>query len=226
MTLEGTIGLRRMNRFQGGEKMKRAFNYVLLVLLAALVTACGTVSTSGDYVLESGQTVSGDLVITSGDAILEQGSRVTGNVFMTSGDLFVDGEVGGDILLTSGDVELGPNADVHGDIKGTSGSVKRADGAQVGGTVSTRQSSISVGFPLVSRYVLLCCFLPLMVLVVIIVLILAFARRGPAPAAPVQPPQPADDPSQKLRQLQAMLDEGLITQEEYETKRAEIIANM
>jgi hypothetical protein len=134
--------------------------------------------------------------------------------------------VEGDILLTSGDIELGPNANVHGDIKGTSGRVTRADGARVGGQVSTSQTSFSVGFPLFARYLLLCCLLPLVVLVGIILLIVVSVRRRPAPVAPVQPPAAADDPSQKLRQLQAMLDEGLITAEEFEAKRAEILANM
>jgi hypothetical protein len=45
----------------------------------------------------------------------------------------------------------------------------------------------------------------------------------PAPAAP---PAAAADAAARLRQLQSMLDEGLITQEEYETKRAEIIEKM
>lgn len=206
--------------------MKRSIRFVLLTLIAVLLAACGTVSTSGDYTLESGETVRGDLAITSGNATLEQGSRVTGNVLMTSGDLFVDGEVGGDILFTSGDIELGPNANVHGDIKGTSGRVQRADGARVGGQVSTRQSSFSVGFPLFSRFLLCCCVLPPLAIVLFVVLIVAFARRRPAPAAPVPAPAAADEPSQKLRQLQSMLDDGLITDEEYEAKRAEIIANV
>lgn len=226
MVTEQPIGLGRIHSVQGGETMKRSIRFVLLVLIAGLVAACGTISTHGDYTLESGQTVRGDLMITSGNATLEEGSRVTGNVFMTSGDLYADGEVDGDILLTSGDIELGPNAYVHGDVKGTSGRVTQADGARVGGQVSTRQSSFSVGFPLFSRFLLLCCLLPLVVIVAIIVLIVALVRRRPAPAAPVQPPAAADDPSQKLRQLKAMLDDGLIAEEEYEAKRAEILANM
>jgi cytoskeletal protein CcmA (bactofilin family) len=199
--------------------MKRTATLVFLVLIVGLVTACGTVSTSGDYTLESGETVRGDLLITSGNATLEQDSRVTGNVVITSGNLYADGEVEGDILLTSGNVELGPNANVHGDIKGTSGRITRADGA--------RESNFDVGFPFFAPIFLLCCLLPLAVLVLFLILIIiAFARRRPAPAAPVQPAAPADEPSQKLRQLKGMLDDGLITEEEYEAKRAEILGNM
>ena len=212
--------------------MKRTATLVFLVLIVGLVTACGTVSTSGDYTLESGETVRGDLLITSGNATLEQDSRVTGNVVITSGNLYADGEVEGDILLTSGNVELGPNANVHGDIKGTSGRITRADGARVGGTVSTSESNFDVGFPFFAPIFLLCCLLPLAVLVLFLILIIiAFARRRPAAAAPVQPAPvqpaaPADEPSQKLRQLKALLDDGLITEEEYEAKRAEILGNM
>jgi hypothetical protein len=93
--------------------------------------------------------------------------------------------------------------------------------------VSTSESSFDVGFPFFARFLLLCFLLPLAVLALFLVLIIiAFARRRPAPAAPVQPAAPADEPSQKLRQLKALLDDGLITEEEYEAKRAEILANM
>jgi hypothetical protein len=170
--------------------------------------------------------VRGDLVITSGNATLEEGSRVTGDVVMMSGNLYADGEVDGDILITSGNIELGPNANVHGDIKGTSGNVTRADGARVGGQVSTSQSGFSVGYSFFARFLLCCCVLPPLAIVLFFVLIVAVLRRRPAPATPFPAPAEADEPSQKLRQLKAMLDDDLITEEEYEAKRAEILANM
>ena len=206
--------------------MRRSMLAVLLLLVAGLLAACATVSTSGNYTLESGETVQGDLIITSGNATLEAGSRVTGNVIATSGNLFVDGLVEGDILITSGNTELGPNAVVHGDVRATSGRVARAPGARVDGDISTNVSGFSVGFPFFSRFFFLCCLLPLGALFLILVLIIAVARRGPAPAVQAPPPAPVDDPAQTLRQLKELLDDGLISEEEYEAKRAEIIASM
>lgn len=43
----------------------------------------------------------------------------------------------------------------------------------------------------------------------------------PAPAAP-----PAQDPVAKLTQLKSMLDAGLITEEEFASKKAEVLASM
>jgi hypothetical protein len=43
-----------------------------------------------------------------------------------------------------------------------------------------------------------------------------------APTAPA-PPDTGSDPAVRLRKLQELLDAGLLTQDEYETKRAEII---
>jgi hypothetical protein len=44
---------------------------------------------------------------------------------------------------------------------------------------------------------------------------------APAPAAP-----PADDPTTRLRKLKALLDEGLISEEEFGAKRAAILDSM
>jgi hypothetical protein len=43
----------------------------------------------------------------------------------------------------------------------------------------------------------------------------------PAPAS-----APSEDPKQKLTQLKEMHDEGLITEAEYESKKAEILADI
>ena len=48
------------------------------------------------------------------------------------------------------------------------------------------------------------------------------------PLAPTQAtgPQPADDPLQKMMQLKGMLDAGLITESEYNTKKADLLSRM
>ena len=49
-----------------------------------------------------------------------------------------------------------------------------------------------------------------------------------SPLAPTQAtgPQPADDPLQKMMQLKGMLDAGLITESEYNTKKADLLSRM
>lgn len=219
--------------------MKRTLTLVLLALFALLASGCATVSTSGNYLLESGKTLRGDLMITSGQATLEEGSRVTGSVIMTSGVLNANGEIDGDIVLTSGRVNLGPEAIVHGDIRGTSGNVSQAEGARVEGRVSTNVSSFNIGRGFFARLFAICCVLPLFIAGVLIVLVVLLTRRRPAaepassaliqsetPAAPAPAPAASEDAKQKLTQLKEMLDEGLITEAEYEAKKAEILSGM
>lgn len=213
---------------------KKTLKITYLMIIGALLllaTGCATVSTSGGYTLESGRTLRGNLVITSGVATLEEGSRVTGNVLMTSGNLQVDGEIDGDIVMFSGNISLGPEAIVHGDIRGTSGTVQPAEGAQVLGQISTNQSAFRIGWGIFASLFALFCILPLVLIGGLILLVVA-VRRGrrtsqpPVPAAQPQVPTPSEDPAQKLKQLKQMLDDGLIAEADYETKKAEILAAM
>lgn len=50
--------------------------------------------------------------------------------------------------------------------------------------------------------------------------------RPGAPTESAQAPAESEDPTQKLSQLKEMLDEGLITEAEYEAKKAEILTGM
>jgi hypothetical protein len=53
------------------------------------------------------------------------------------------------------------------------------------------------------------------------------AQRVIVQQAPVQTPQaPVEDPVQKLKQLKDMLDASLISQEEYDSKKADILSRM
>lgn len=202
--------------------MKPKLPLILIILFSCLASGCATVSTSGDFILKNRQTLRGNLVITSGNAILEEETRVTGSVIMTSGDLLVNGEIEGSIYLFSGDVTLGPEAVVHGDIRGTSGDVKKIEGAQVLGQISKNATSFSISRGIIPGFIVLLCIIPLAVLVVFMALGAAIMRRKPL-AVP-QEQVTTDDVTQKLRQLKGMLDEGLITETDYEAKKNELLS--
>ncbi|MGE5221875.1 MAG: hypothetical protein ACM3PY_05535 [Omnitrophica WOR_2 bacterium] len=91
----------------------------------------------GNYQLQSGQTLEGNLWVFGGTANLEQGSAVTGNVILMGGNLNSDGNVNGSITSTGGSVDLGDHAIVHGNIRLIGGSLSRASGARVEGQVTT-----------------------------------------------------------------------------------------
>ena len=124
--------------------MKRTITLVLLTLLALLASGCADkVVSSGEFTLQSGETLNGDLEIKSGNVTLEEGSRVTCDVIMKSGKLHANGEIDGDIVMSSGDLYLGPKAIVHGDIENTSGNIHRAEGSRIEREGGTSTESIA-----------------------------------------------------------------------------------
>lgn len=205
--------------------MKRAMTIFVLMLFATLASGCGSMSTSGDYTLGSGQTLRGDFLITEGVATLKEGSRVTGNVILTSGELRLetDAIVGGSVVMFSGDVYLAPGSVVRGNVIRTSGDIHQEEGALIQGQVSSNIAGFIASY--IVRLISLYCVLPLVFLGVVIGVAVYLVRRRRGQRL-VEAPAPSGEPTQKLRQLKAMLDEGLITEEEYEAKKAEILSGM
>ena len=208
--------------------MRHPITLIVLTLSVLLVAGCsGRVVTSGDYTLEGGKTLDGDLTIFSGDATLEEGSEVSGDIFMTSGNLDANGEVNGDIFLTSGNVDLGPKAVVHGDILATSGNLHRAEGSRVEGEVAMEATSFPIGSGVIVGLLGSVCAVPLFFFAMLIALIVIFARRRPASMTETATTAAATTaPAQKLGQLQEMLRSGLITEADFENKKAEILSSM
>ena len=204
--------------------MKRLYLIILLAVITFSEAACATVSTSGDYTLQHGKTLRGNLVVTSGNATLEEASRVTGDAFITSGNLEVNGEVDGNILVTSGNISLGPEAIVKGNITATSGNINQAEGAQVKGEIAANQSTFTIGGRFFARLFGLFCLFPLLMIGGLIFLLVALTRRKPTAVS--EKSVPSETAIQKLKELKQMLAEDLITEAEYEAKKAEILADM
>ena len=211
--------------------MNRKLTTFILLLAALFLSGCITTSFSGNYVLRSGQTLHGDLFVTSGSVTLEENSRVTGWIFLTSGELHIgkNTQVGGDVVLTSGDLYLESGAVVHGDVilSSSESKVDQAPESTVKGNVST--NIIPFVIALVTKNLLLYCVLPLVILVAVILglgVLLGRGSRRKTQIAPAAAPQETEDTKQKLQKLKAMLDEGLITETDFETKKAEILSKL
>lgn len=259
--------------------MNRKWRILIFVLVALTLTGCMTASFSGNYVVNAGTTLQGDLFVTSGNVMLEDNSKVTGTILLTSGTLRIgrNAQVGGNVVLTSGDVYMDAGSEVHGDVILSSQDiyVNQAPGSRVDGQITTNIAPYAIG--LVVRGVLLFCVLPIAIIIVVFLLLGVWLGRitkrapqvqtlqaasvpvpaetpvpvethvpaeMPAPAeasdearsltslaqtpVPVQAPAPplVDDTRQKLQQLKSLLDEGLITQTDYEAKKADILSRM
>ena len=212
--------------------MNRKFTiFIIMVLTALVLTSCLSASFSGNYVLSAGKTLRGNLFVTSGSVTLEENSRVTGTVMLTSGELHIgkNAQVGGDVVLTSGDLYLEPGSVVHGDVILSSSDigVHQSPGAVIEGNTTSDIAPFAI--TLATKGFLLYCVLPIAVIIVIILgLGTWLGRRSKKGVKVVQAPATAvtEDTQTKLQSLKNMLDQGLITQTDYETKKAEILSEM
>jgi hypothetical protein len=137
--------------------MKKLNTLVLTVLVLVLALplmafssgfADGRVVLGGEFVLESGDTLDGDLAIIGGIATIMADSTVTGSVFLVGGNLVVDGTISGDLAVVGGNARLGPAAVVGGDLLTFGGNVNRNGGTVMGDTISGEQ----LNFPLSTQF--------------------------------------------------------------------------
>lgn len=88
-----------------------------------------------DFTLNSGRTISGDLVLLGGSLTMQEDSLVTGQVVVFGGDANIFGHVQGDLVVVGGSLQLDDAAVVDGDLVVPTGLVDIAQGALVGGTI-------------------------------------------------------------------------------------------
>jgi hypothetical protein len=90
-----------------------------------------------NYVLASGQTLRGNLLVVGGNATLESGAQVAGDVAILGGTLNDNGTITGNIATLGGTVFLNADAVVQGDIALMGGTLHRDSGARVDGKVTS-----------------------------------------------------------------------------------------
>jgi hypothetical protein len=161
--------------------MKRVFMLALVCFLALVSAGCRVV-TSDNYILRSGETLSGDLTVSGGDATLEQGSRVTGSLFVTGGLADANGQIDGDVLVTGGDLNFGPSSVVLGVVQKTGGDVRIAAGAKV---QSGESSGVQNPARLIRNLTGASILIPILLVVVVVILLTSRTTRRAAPQTAV-----------------------------------------
>jgi predicted small secreted protein len=211
--------------------MKHKFVVIILVLTSILLSGCTSASFSGNYVLEQGKTLRGNLFVTSGSVTMQENSRVTGTIMLTSGELRIgkNAQVGGDVVLTSGEVYMAEGSVIHGDLILSSSdiAVHQAQGATIEGNTTTDIAPFAIG--LLTKGFLLYCVLPIVLLIAILLGLGTWLGRQSKKRAEVVPATATAggaDAKTKLENLKKMLDEGLISKDDYETKKADILSKM
>ncbi len=119
--------------------------YVVLAVLLLLLAFVGSAQADdggegqfvfgGNYVLEAGKDLYGDLVVMGGTARTEKGSTVHGNVVIMGGTAAIAGTVTGDVTILGGSVHFYSTALVKGEVTTFGGSISRDEGARVEGEV-------------------------------------------------------------------------------------------
>ncbi|MBI1794563.1 MAG: hypothetical protein HYR70_10270 [Chloroflexi bacterium] len=128
---------------------------ILLVLLLLPVRSAyawngnldGRVVVGQSFVLKSGETLDGDLVMIGGEAAIENNAIVKGNVVIIGGSLTLDGQVTGDVVVVGGLADLGEKSQLSGDMITVGGSLQRAEGAQIGCNVVTNFPAPTIQIP-------------------------------------------------------------------------------
>lgn len=99
---------------------------LLQVLIWMLSTRlCGQIAGGNNYTLGSEQKVWGNLYILAQNAILENGSTVDRSVVMLCCNLTVNGTVGGNVFLMTGNLRLDSRAEVSGTASVLSGNLSQ-----------------------------------------------------------------------------------------------------
>jgi cytoskeletal protein CcmA (bactofilin family) len=215
--------------------MKHRLTITIILLGALLLTGCMSASFSGNYVVQSGDTLRGNLFVTSGSVMLEEGSKVTGTIILTSGALHIgpNAEVGGDVVLTSGALYMAEGAVVKGDVILSSEDIEiqQDPGSTIEGVITYNIVPFAVTF--IAKGIFLFCVLPLVLLITLILLLgiwlgRSSKKRSQVVKAQATTPAPAmtEDAQSKLQQLKSLLDQGLISEADYEAKKADILAKM
>ena len=237
------------NHYLGSKEKKMNHKRTIIVLLlgALFLTGCMSASFSGNYVVQAGDTLRGNLFVTSGSVLLEEDSRVTGNVILTSGALHIgpNADVGGDVVLTSGALYMAEGSVVKGDVILASEDiqVQQDPGSTIEGVITYNIVPFATTF--IAKGIFLFCVLPIVLLIVLFLLLGMLLGRSskkkaevveaqaPAPAqvaepvaAPQAAPVAAEDAQARLQQLKSLLDQGLISEADYEAKKADILAKM
>ena len=83
-----------------------------VAVFSLITSACGKIVGDRNYTLAEGSIISGTLFLLSNNALLEKGTTV-------------DGDIKGDIVLITGNLQLDRSADVSGEVHVMSGNVSR-----------------------------------------------------------------------------------------------------
>ena len=91
----------------------------------------------GQYTLDEGEYLDGNLVVMGGIATLEESSTVAGDVLLLGGTVRASGEIDGEVFIIGGLLDLSETALVRGDVNAIGGHVEYENRESVEGEINT-----------------------------------------------------------------------------------------
>ena len=137
----------------------KLFTLVLLLAILFLPTSAvyargaaselldGRVIFCDNFTLESGDTLTGDLVVLGGNVTIEEDATIEGDTVVVGGNVSLDGMVRGDVVIIGGSTSMGETSLVKGDLVSIGGSLTRAPGSEVEGDVISNIPAPSIEIP-------------------------------------------------------------------------------
>ena len=127
------------------EAMKKLLTALLIVMLALAAGATTAFAGGladrtiwgGNNVIQSGQTVNGDLTIFGGNTTIEDGATITGDMTVMGGNVTLNGTVEGNVVTFGGSLDLTSTSVIEGNLVRTGGSVSTEEGYEVQGSETT-----------------------------------------------------------------------------------------
>ncbi len=130
--------------------MKTITRILILLLLASTIIIPSTAFASGfeddkvimggNYILEEGETLNGNLVVFGGNVTLKTNSTVNGDTVVLGGSVTSNGTINGNLVVLGGIVTLQSAARVNGDLTVLGSSIEQDPGAMISGNIVTEQN--------------------------------------------------------------------------------------
>ncbi|MGC8595006.1 MAG: hypothetical protein ACP5MI_05305 [Candidatus Kryptoniota bacterium] len=80
-------------------------------------------------------------VVQNGDYTLEEGQTVSGNIKVLNGDAYINGTLNGSLIVVNGDAHIGEKGRVSGNVVTINGRTRLKDGAHVDGSIIEQNGS-------------------------------------------------------------------------------------
>lgn len=131
--------------------MKKLRLLIASLAVLFLLSACDasglyhfTLVLEGEHQFTDGQRLPGSVLVLDGQVDIDPGAQVAGSIFILEGLVNLHGEVGQDVTLVGGELNIGPEARILGNLRVGGGDLTLSEQARIEGNVEQSSSSLEI----------------------------------------------------------------------------------